>query len=348
MNTLKNLSRFAAGLAVLMLAANLPAFAEKEKLINGAGSSFVYPAVTKWFAEYAKVNPAVNFNYQSIGSGGGIKQITAQTVDFGASDAYLTNEQLRAMPGKAIQVPVVAGAVVVTYNIPGVTEQLKFKPDVLADIFLGVIKKWNDPRIAETNAGVNLPAADIIVAHRSDGSGTSAIFTDYLSSVSPAWKKKVGKGTSVSWPVGLGGKGNEGVAGTLKQTPNSIGYVELAYAEKNRLPYAQLQNKSGNFVAPTLESTTKAIEGKLNSIPDDFRFSLVNPDGADAYPIAGVTWIILYQKQKDGEKGRALVDFLKWAIHDGQQFTKDLNYAPLPESLAAKITKRLEEVQAGK
>lgn len=340
--------KLTAGVAGFILLANVSGFAQRAKLINGAGATFPYPIYSKWFSEYAKVNPAVNFNYQSIGSGGGIKQISAETVDFGASDAFLTNEQLRNAPGKLVHIPMVAGAVVVTYNIPGVDQTLKLKPDAVAGIFLGEIKKWDDPRITETNPNVNLPPTDIIVVHRSDGSGTTNIFTDYLSSVSSEWKRNVGKGTSVSWPVGLGGKGNEGVAGTLKQTPNSVGYVELAYAEKNHLLYAHVQNKSGNFIEPTLESTTKAIEGKLDDMPDDFRVSLVNPDGPDAYPIAGLTWILIYQKQKDAEKGQAIVDFLRWAVRDGQQYTKELLYAPLPGQIVEKIEQRLSEIQIAK
>lgn len=334
-----------AGFAAFTMMLHCPLFAEKSKLINGAGATFPYPIYSKWFSEYAKVNPAVNFNYQSIGSGGGIKQISAQTVDFGASDAALTNEQLRSAPGKLLHIPMVAGAVVITYNVPGAAQGLQLTPDAIAGIFLGKIKTWNDPKITEHNPGINLPAADIIVVHRSDGSGTSNIFTDYLSSISSEWKRKVGKGTSVSWPVGLGGKGNEGVAGTIKQTPHSLGYVELAYAEKNNLPYAQVQNKSGHFIEPSLESTTAAIQGKLATMPDDFRVSLVNPDGADAYPIAGFTWILVYQKQKDAEKGRAVVDFLKWAVRDGQSYTKELLYAPLPQSVVEKIERRLNEIQ---
>jgi phosphate transport system substrate-binding protein len=341
-------SKIAALMMALVMAAGVqPGMAEgKAKLINGAGATFPYPIYSKWFSEYSKINTSVNFNYQSIGSGGGIKQISAQTVDFGASDAALTNEQLRGAAGKLFHIPMVAGAVVVTYNIPEVRQSLKLKSDVIADIFLAKITKWNDARITADNPDVNLPLADIIVVHRSDGSGTTNIFTDYLSSVSPEWKKKVGKGTSVSWPTGLGGKGNEGVAGTLTQTPNSIGYVELAYAEHNHLMYAEVQNKSGNFIRPTLESTTKAIEGKLENMPDDFRVSLVNPDGADAYPIAGFTWILVYQKQKNPETGKAVVDFLRWAVHDGQQYTKDLLYASLPESMVAKIDQKLNEIQA--
>lgn len=339
------LAKFAGFAGILMTVASLAVFGADVLLINGAGATFPYPIYSKWFSEYSKINPAVNFNYQSIGSGGGIKQIFAKTVDFGASDAYLTDDQLNSAPGKILHIPMVAGAVVVTYNVPGINSRLKLKSDVIAAIFLGDVKKWNDPRIIATNPDVNLPADDIIVAHRSDGSGTTSIFTDYLSSVSFGWKAEVGQGKSVSWPVGLGGKGNEGVAGILKQTPGSIGYVELAYAEKNGLQYVEIQNKAGNFVTPSLESTTAAITGKLNNMPADFRVSLVNPAGADAYPIAGLTWILVYQKQKDHVKGEALVSFLRWAVRDGQKYTKDLLYAPLPDQLVEKIEKRISEIQ---
>lgn len=333
-----------ATVVAMIFGLNSPAFAADDKLINGAGSTFVYPAMTKWFSEYSKVDDSVNFNYQGIGSGGGIKQISAQTVDFGASDAPLTNEQLRSAPGKLIHIPVVAGAVAVTYNVEGIEKGLNLSPDVLADIFLGKIKKWNDPRIVEENSGVNLPATDIIIAHRSDGSGTTNIFTDYLSSVSPEWKSKVGKGTSVSWPVGLGGKGNDGVAGILMQTPGAIGYVELAYAEKNRLAYAALKNKAGKFILPSLETTTAAIAAKSSTIPADFRVSMVNADGENSYPIIGFTWVMIYKKQTNPGKGKKVVDFLKWAVHDGQQYTKDLLYAPLPQELVEKIDQSLAQV----
>ena len=339
--------KWMAGVFSLLLITST-SFADRALLINGAGATFPYPIYSKWFDVYSKVNPSVNFNYQSIGSGGGIKQISAQTVDFGASDAYLTNDQLRDAPGNLIHIPMVAGAVVVTYNVPGVSEMLQMTPEAIAGIFLGKIKSWNDPKIAESNPNVNLPPSEIVVVHRSDGSGTSNIFTDYLSSVSGEWKQQVGKGTSVDWPVGIGGKGNEGVAGAVKQTPGSIGYVELAYAEKNHLAYAAVRNKAGHFIVPSLESTTKAIDGKVNSMPADYRVSLVNPDGEEAYPIAGFTWILIYQKQKNAEKGRAIVDFLKWAVHDGQHYTKDLLYAPLPESVVEKIDKTLDQIQVEK
>jgi len=244
-----------------------------------------------------------------------------------------------------MHVPMVGGAVVVTYNLPGVSQKLNFIPDVLADIFLGKIKKWNDPRIAQDNSGVNLPADDIIVAHRSDGSGTSYIFTDYLSSVSSSWKNRVGKGKAVNWPVGLGGKGNEGVAGIVKQTPGAIGYIELAYAVNNKLAYGAVKNKSGNFIIPSIESTTAAVIGKIATMPSDFRVSIVNPDGNDAYPIAGLTWILVYKRQPNHDKGQKIVEFLKWAIHDGQKYCKDLLYAPLPQEIVDKIDQKLTEIK---
>ena len=321
------------------------ASAAKLLLINGAGATFPYPLYSKWFYEYAKVDETVNFNYQSIGSGGGIRQITAQTVDFGASDGALTDEQLKAAPGELLHIPMTAGAVVITYNLPQVSQSLRFSPDVIADIFLGKIKKWNDPRIAKDNPGVNVPGDNIIVAHRSDGSGTTNIFTDYLSSVSAEWQSRVGKGTSVNWPAGLGGKGNEGVAGLVKQTEGAIGYVELAYAVKNNLPASDIKNKSGNCMVPSIESTTAAINGKMNSMPADFRVSLVNPDGADAYPIAGLTWILVYKNQPDKVKGEKIVKFLRWAITDGQEYSAELLYAPLPEKMVKKIEERIDEIR---
>ncbi|MDD4878973.1 MAG: phosphate ABC transporter substrate-binding protein PstS [Candidatus Omnitrophica bacterium] len=338
-------------LLLLMLAVSAVSFmsgtasAAKLLLINGAGATFPYPLYSKWFYEYAKVDPTVNFNYQSIGSGGGIRQISAQTVDFGATDGALTDEQLKAAPGELLHIPMTAGAVAVTYNLPRTGKTLRFSPDVVADIFLGKISKWNDQRIVKDNPGVNLPGDNIIVAHRSDGSGTTNIFTDYLSSVSAEWQARVGKGTSVNWPAGLGGKGNEGVAGLVKQTEGAIGYVELAYAVKNNLPAADIKNKSGNFITPSIESTTAAINGKMNSMPADFRVSLVNPDGADAYPIAGVTWILVYKNQPDRVKGEKIVKFLRWAIADGQEYSAALLYAPLPEKMVKKIEERIGEIK---
>lgn len=312
-------------------------------LINGAGSTFIYPAITKWFDVYSKSNPDVQFNYQAIGSGGGIKQVTSKTVDFGATDGPMTQDQMTQAPGRIYHIPMVMGAVVLSYNLPGVKTGLKLTGDILADIYLGKITKWNDSRITSINPGVSLPDQDIVVVHRSDGSGTSFIFTDYLSSVSSEWKGKVGKGTSVNWPKGLGGKGNEGVSGLVKQTPGGLGYVELAYAKQNDLPYAFLQNKSGNFIEPTINSTSKAADGAM--IPDDLRFSIVNSSNPDAYPIAGTTWLLIYKNMDDRVKGKAIVDFVNWAVTEGQKYTAELDYAPLPANLVQKIQEKLKQVK---
>jgi phosphate transport system substrate-binding protein len=319
--------------------------ASAETLINGAGATFPYPLYSKWFSEYVKVDPSVKFNYQSIGSGGGIKQITAQTVDFGASDKFLTDEQLKSAPGRILHIPTVMGAVVVTYNIPGIGKGLKLTPDVLADIYLGKITRWSDPRIAAVNKGQKLPSEPIIVVHRSDGSGTSAIFTDYLSCVSTDWKSKVGMGASVSWPVGLGGKGNEGVAGQVKNTKYSIGYVELAYAYENKLPYAFLKNSAGNFVEPTIKATSAAAAGAAKNMPADFRVSLVNQPGKDAYPIVGFTWLLVYEHQKDTEKGKKLVEFLNWELKKGQKMAASILYAPLPDKVARMVEKSIKTIK---
>ena len=311
-------------------------------MINGAGATFPYPIYSKWFDAYTKVDPSVRFNYQSIGSGGGQKQILAQTVDFGASDGPMSDDNLAKAPGKLLHIPTVAGAVVVTYNVSG-NPTLKFDGDTIAGIFLGEIKKWNDPKIAALNSGVSLPDQEIVVVHRSDGSGTTFIWTDYLSKISPEWKTKVGNNTSVNWPSGIGGKGNEGVAGQVKQTPGAIGYVELIYAIQNKMPYAEIKNAAGEFIKPTLESVTAALA--TANIPDDFRFSMTNAPGKDAYPIAGATWLLVYEQQKDATKGKKLVEFLKWAEKDGEKMAKDLDYAPLPEALQARVQKRINEIK---
>jgi phosphate transport system substrate-binding protein len=301
--------------------------------LNGAGATFPYVIYSKWFDVYQKKTGA-QFNYQSIGSGGGIKQIIEGTVDFGATDGPMTDEQLAEAKSKrgtdVLHIPTVLGAVVVTYNLPQVGADLKLTPDVLAGIFLGNVKMWNDPKIVAHNPGKDLPRRPIIVVHRSDGSGTTYIFVDYLSKISEAWKSTVGKGTSVNWPVGLGGKGNEGVAGLVKQTEGSLGYVELAYAVKNNLPYAMIQNKSGTFVKPSLESVTAAAANEAKTMASDLRISITNPSGKDSYPISGFTWLLVYQKQKDRIKGKALIDFLTWAMTEGQQYAANLWYAPLP------------------
>ncbi len=316
--------------------------APAQMLINGAGATFPYPLYSKWFDQYTRVDPSVRFNYQSIGSGGGQKQILAQTVDFGASDGPMSNENLAKAPGKLLHIPTVAGAVVITYNLPG-KPSLKLDGPLIADIFLGRITKWNDRRIAELNTGVNLPSTDIIVAHRSDGSGTSYIFTDYLSSVSKEWETKVGRNTSVKWPSGLGAKGNEGVAGQVQQLPGTIGYVELAYANQNKLPVAEVKNAAGRFIAPTIASVTAALASA--KVPDDFRFSMVNPPGEDAYPISGATWLLVYEQQKDPAKGKKLVEFLNWAMTKGESVAPTLDYAPLPDNLKTRVLERIKTIK---
>jgi phosphate transport system substrate-binding protein len=338
----KHIVTSAIGALCLLLSLAVPAAAQMQ--LNGAGATFPYPIYSKWFNEYIKVDPSVRFNYQSIGSGGGIKQITEQTVDFGASDSPLTDEQLKAAPGHIMHFPTVMGAVVITYNVAGVPSGLKFTPQAIAGIFLGNITKWNDPALAGANPGVKLPQDDIIVVHRSDGSGTSFIFTDYLSKVSPEWKEKVGSSTSVNWPVGLGGKGNEGVTGLVKQTPSSIGYVELIYALSNKLPFGDVKNAAGRMVKPSLESVTAAAAGAAANMPDDFRVSITNAPGPDAYPISSMTWLLVYQNQKDAEKGKKLVAFLRWMMHDGQQYAPALFYAPLPKAVIAKEEQALTRV----
>ncbi len=327
-------------LLLFLLAGFNQAFAED---LTGAGASFPYPLYSKMFSEYGKQNK-MNINYQSIGSGGGIKQLLAKTIDFGGSDAIMSDEQLSKAPGKILHIPTCLGAVVIVYNL-NIKGELKLTPDIIADIFLGKITKWNDARIADLNKDIKLPDANISVVHRSDGSGTSAIFTDYLSKVSSEWKEKVGSGTSVNWPVGLGGKGNEGVAGLVKQVPNSIGYVELIYALQNKMSYATIQNKSGKFIKPTLESTSKAAE---IAMPDDMRVSLADTESPDGYPIAGFTYILVYQEQKYDnrtiDKAKSLYKLLNWMINDGQKFTTPLHYAPLPEAAKTKAQALIKSI----
>jgi phosphate transport system substrate-binding protein len=326
----------------LTIAFGLSANASAQMTINGAGATFPYPIYSKWFDAYAQVDPSVRFNYQSIGSGGGQKQILAQTVDFGASDGPMSDDNLSKAPGKLLHIPTVAGADVVAYNLSG-NPALKLDGDTIAGIFLGEIKKWSDPKIGALNPGVNLPDQEIVVVHRSDGSGTTYIWTDYLSKISPDWKTKVGTNTSVNWPTGIGGKGNEGVAGQIKQTPGALGYVELIYATQNKMPYAEVKNSAGEFVKASLESITAAMA--TAQIPDDFRFSITNAPGKDAYPICGATWLLVYQQQKDPAKGKKLVEFLKWAQKDGEKMAKDLDYSPLPEALQARVLKRINEIK---
>jgi phosphate transport system substrate-binding protein len=317
--------------------------------INGAGATFPYPMYSKWFDEYHKKNANLQINYQSIGSGGGIKQVTEGTVDFGATDGPMNDEQLKAYQEKhgsgILHFPTVLGAVVPTYNITGVDAALNFTPEALAGIFLGKITKWNDPAIADANKGVKLPAEDIVVVHRADGSGTSYCWTDYLSKVSEEWKTKVGKGTSVNWPVGLGGKGNEGVTGTVKNTPNSIGYVELIYAESNKIPYGSVQNSSGAVVKASLAAVSAAAAGAAKDMPDDFRVSITNAPGKDSYPISTFTWLLIPQKFSDATKRDAIKGFLKWALADGQDYAEALSYAKLPKEVVAKEVKAIDKIQ---
>jgi phosphate transport system substrate-binding protein len=319
------------------------ALAADSLLINGAGATFPFPIYSKWFSEYNKLHPDLKFNYQSIGSGGGIKQITEGTVDFGASDAPMTEEELSKAPG-VMHIPTVMGAVVIIHNVAGLTE-LKLSPETLSAIYLGKIAKWNDPALTKENPSAKLPDQAISVAHRAEASGTTNIFTDYLAKVSPEWEKTVGAGKSVKWPVGIGGKGNEGVTGVVKQTPGAIGYVELAYANQNKLTPAMMKNKSGVYVAPNIKSTSEAAIGV--TIPDDYRVFVTNSPTKDAYPIAGFTWLLVHKDQKDAAKGKALIQFLWWAEHGGQQFAAPLDYAPLPEPVVKKLegTLRILTVQ---
>jgi phosphate transport system substrate-binding protein len=313
-----------------------------QMLINGAGATFPYPLYSKWFDEYARIDPSVRFNYQSIGSGGGQQQILAQTVDFGGSDGPMSDENLAKTPSKLLHIPTVAGAVVVTYNLPE-APSLKLDGPTIADIFLGKITSWSDRRLDSLNPGAKLPNSDLVVVHRSDGSGTSYIFTDYLSNVSKGWEKHVGRNTSVRWPTGLGAKGNEGVAGQVKQLPGTIGYVELAYAHQNKLPFAEIKNASGAFIVPSVESVTEALA--TAKIPDDFRFSMVNPPGEKAYPIAGATWLLVYEHQLDAGKGKKLVEFLQWALAKGEAMAASLDYAPLPSGLQSKVLDRVNTIK---
>jgi phosphate transport system substrate-binding protein len=317
-------------LALLSVALSATLQAQKVQ-IQGAGATFPNPIYVKWFSEYNKLHPNVEINYQSIGSGGGIRQISSQTVFFGATDGPMTKDQLLAAPSKILHFPTVLGAVVPVYNIPGVNSELKFTGPVLADIFLGKITKWNDARITSVNPGVTLPGSDITVVHRSDGSGTSYIFADYLAKVSPEWRSKVGVATAVNWPAGIAGKGNEGVSGLVTQTPGSIGYVELIYALQNKISYGSVQNLSGAFVRASTQSVTQAAAAASGSrMPADFRVSITNAQGANAYPISSFTWILLYEKPKDKAMARVMLDFMKWALTDGQTFASDMGYAPLP------------------
>jgi phosphate transport system substrate-binding protein len=317
-------------------------------LLNGAGATFPYPMYSKWFDVYHQQHPNIQINYQSIGSGGGIRQALAGTVDFGASDGPMSDEQIKEFKEKRgvdiLHFPTVLGADVPSYNIPGVTGELNFTPKAIAGIFLGTITKWNDPEIANANKGVNLPNADIIVVHRSDGSGTTYIWTDFLSKISDEWKNKVGKGTSVNWPVGLGGKGNEGVSGLVKQTPDAIGYIELIYAVQNNIPYGKVQNVAGKFVKADLAGVTAAA-ASMKDMPDDFRVSITNAPGATSYPVSSFTWFLIPAQISDAAKRDAIKDFLKWMLNDGQNMTEALAYAKLPKPVITKELKAISKIQ---
>ncbi|MGB2868041.1 MAG: phosphate ABC transporter substrate-binding protein PstS [Bacteroidota bacterium] len=335
---------------IFILVASVSAFSTNlsaQLKLNGAGATFPYVIYSKWFDVYSK-NSGIQFNYQSIGSGGGIKQTIEGTVDFGASDGPMSEEQLKEARGKrgteVLHIPTVMGAVVVTYNLPAAGTDLKLSADLVAGIFLGEITMWNDPKIAALNPGKNLPNQAIIVAHRSDGSGTTYIFTDYLAKVSKTWETKVGRGTSVNWPVGLGGKGNEGVTGLVKQSDGAVGYVELAYAVKNNLPYATLRNKAGNFVQATFDAVSAAAAGAVKTMPEDLRVSITDAEGKNSYPISGFTWLLVYQDMKEKEKAKAIVGFLKWAMKDGQSYARDLFYAPLPKEIVKLCEKKINSI----
>jgi len=337
-----------AGMLLVVLSLGGIVWAQSALLINWAGATFPNPIYSKWFNDFHKAN-GTQINYQPVGSGAGIKQVTEGTVDFGATDGPMNDEQIKAYRAKngagILHFPTVLGAVVPTYNVPGVNAPLNFTPEALAGIFLGRVSKWNDPTIANANKGVNLPGNDIVVIHRSDGSGTTYIWTDYLSKVSGDWKDKVSKGTSVNWPVGLGGKGNEGVTGLIKQTPNSIGYVELIYAAQNKVPYGAVKNSAGTFVSADLASVTEAAAGAVKTMPEDFRVSITNAPGKTAYPISSFTWLLIPEKFKDAGKRDALKKFLSWAITDGQGSAENLSYAKLPKEVVDKELKAINKVQ---
>lgn len=336
-----------AAAALLLGIATL--WAQSPVLLNGAGATFPYPVYSKWFDEFHKAHPDAQINYQSIGSGGGIRQVTEGTVDFGATDGPMNDEQLKAYRDKRghdiLHFPTVLGAVVPTYNIPGVTAELNFTPQALAGIFLGKITRWNDPAIAGPNAGVKLPADEIVVVHRSDGSGTTYVWTDYLSKVSEEWRTGVGKNTSVNWPVGLGGKGNEGVAGLVKQTPDSLGYVELIYAVQNKMPYGKVQNPAGKFIQASLESVTAAAAGAARSMPEDFRVSITNSPGANAYPISSFTWLLVPSRISDPVKRKVVLDFLSWMVGPGQHLAAPLEYASLPTEVVSMEKQAFSRIQ---
>jgi phosphate transport system substrate-binding protein len=333
------INRIAVLLAGLALA--LPVMGQTT--LNGAGATFPYPMYSKWFSEYNKLHPDVQINYQSIGSGGGIRQVLNGTVDFGASDGPMSDEQLQEAKTKILHIPTVLGAVVPAYNVPGISGEIKFTPEALAGIFLGKIQKWNDPAITKANPGVNFPDQSIVVIYRSEGSGTTFIFTDYLSKVSKDWANTVGKGVSVRWPLGLGGKGNEGVAGQIRQLQGSIGYVELIYAVENKITYGSVRNAAGNFVKATLDAVTEAA-ASAKSMPADFRVSITDAPGKTAYPISSFTWLLIPEQAKDPKKGKIIADFLEWMLNDGQKMTNQLSYAPLPPNVVGKVKAAIKQI----
>jgi phosphate transport system substrate-binding protein len=340
------MTRVSKALAAATLAtAATTTMAAQNVQINGAGATFPAPIYTKWFAEYNKMHPEVRINYQPLGSGAGIRQITERTVFFGASDGPMTNEQLQAVAGKILHLPTVLGAVVPIYNIPGVSQELKFSGPVLANIYLGKITKWNDEAITKLNPGVNLPATDVVVAHRSDGSGTTYIWVDYLSKVSPEFKKAVGVGTAVKWPTGLAAAKNDGVAAIVSQTPGAIGYVELIYALQTKASYGQVQNMSGKFVKASLESVSAAADAAAKQMPADYRVSITNAPGDTVYPVSSFTWMLFYQDPKDKAQGKLMVDFMKWALTDGQKFAGEMGYAPLPKNVVDMEMKTLATIK---
>ncbi|PYT51659.1 MAG: phosphate ABC transporter substrate-binding protein PstS [Acidobacteria bacterium] len=338
-----------AGILLVALALAGILWADTALSINGAGATFPYPMYSKWFDEYHRKNPNIQINYQSIGSGGGIKQVTEGTVDFGATDGPMNDEQLKAFQEKhgsgILHFPTVLGAVVPTYNIPGVEASLNFTPEALAGIFLGKITKWNDPAITDANKGIKLPANEIVVVHRAESSGTTYVWTDYLSKVSDEWKTKVGKGAAVNWPVGLGAKGNEAVTGTVKNTPNSVGYVELIYAEANKIPYGSVKNAAGVFVKASLAAVSAAAADAAKEMPEDFRVSITNVPGKSAYPISSFTWLLIPEKFSDAAKRDAIKGFVKWMLADGQTYAENLSYAKLPKEVVAMELKAIEKIQ---
>ncbi|MHB8483368.1 MAG: phosphate ABC transporter substrate-binding protein PstS [Nitrospiria bacterium] len=336
---------FFIGMIVIFAGGNSSSHAADALLINGAGATFPYPIYSKWFDEFGKKHSDLHFNYQSVGSGAGIRQVSEMTVDFGATDGPMTDNQLKSSKQKLLHFPTVLGAVVPTYNIPEVTAELNFTGAALAKIFLGQITKWNDPEISKANPDVKLPEKEIIVVHRSDGSGTTYIWTDFLSKVSPDWTQKVGTGTSVNWPVGLGGKGNEGVSGLIKQTPYAIGYVELIYAIQNHQDYGKVQNRAGHFIKATLGTVSEAAAGAVKTMPEDFRVSITDSPGPAVYPVASFTWLLIPEEIKDPKKGKAIVEFLRWMIHDGQGFTESLAYARLPHEVVQKEERTILKIK---